>query len=372
MQYKDYYAVLGVKRDASQKEIKSAYRKLARKFHPDVNPNSKDAEARFKEINEAYEVLSDEEKRKKYDKFGADWEQYEKMGAQAPGDFDFSRWASQQGYAGAGGGPQSYRTYSGSMPGGAGFSDFFEMLFGQQMGGGMGGVGGGMGGVGGGSDPFGRLRTGTRTVTRRGEDVTHPIEVTLEEAYTGTSRRLQFQVEDPCPTCGGTGLQNGKACPTCGGIGVVARVKTLEAKIPAGVHSGSVVRLAGEGALGAGGAPRGDLRLEVTVLPHPRYERKGDNLHLNVPVSLYTAILGGEARVPTLRGTNLALRIPPDTANGRVIRLAGQGMPHLGAPDQKGDLLARVDVQLPQQLTDEERDLFTRLQRIYTEREGGA
>jgi DnaJ-class molecular chaperone len=314
-----------------------------------VNPNSKDAEARFKEINEAYEVLSDEEKRKKYDKFGADWEQYERMGAQAPSDFDFSRWAAQQGYAS--GGPQSYRTYGGTMPGGAGFSDFFEMLFGQQMGGGMGGVGGG-------SDPFGRLRTGTRTVTRRGEDVTHPIEVTLEEAYTGTSRRLQFQVEDPCPTCGG--------------VGVVARVKTIEAKIPAGVHSGSVVRLAGEGAPGAGGAPRGDLRLEVTVLPHPRYERKGDNLHLNVPVSLYTAILGGEARVSTLRGTNLALRIPPDTANGRVIRLAGQGMPHLGAPDQKGDLLARVDVQLPQQLTDEERDLFTRLQRIYTEREGGA
>jgi DnaJ-class molecular chaperone len=357
MQYKDYYSVLGVKRDASQKEIKSAYRKLARKYHPDVNPNSKEAETRFKEINEAYEVLGDEEKRKKYNRFGADWEQFEKMGGAAPGGFDFNTWAAQQGYAPGGGG----RAYSGTMPGGAGFSDFFEMLFGSER--------GGMGG-----DPFGRTRTGTRTVTRRGEDITHPIEVTLEEAYTGATRRLQMQVEDTCPTCKGTGVQNGKACPTCGGMGAVPRLKTLEVKIPAGVHTGSVVRLAGEGGPGAGTAPKGDLRLEVTVLPHPRFERKGDNLLLTMLVPLYTALLGGEVRVPTLRGTSLALRIPPETQNGRVIRLGGQGMPHLGNPDQKGDMLVKVEAQLPQQLTEQERDLLAQLQRIYNERaeQGGA
>ena len=360
MQYKDYYAVLGVKRDAAQKEIKSAYRKLARKYHPDVNPNNQEAETRFKEINEAYEVLGDEEKRKKYDRFGADWEQFEKMGsAGQQGGFDFNTWAAQQGYAPGGG-----RAYSGSGPGGAGFSDFYDMLFGFER-----GAYGGMGG-----DPFGRARAGTRTVTRRGTDLTHPIEVTLEEAYSGATRRLQMQVEDTCPTCKGAGLQNSKPCSTCGGMGAVPRLKTLEVKIPAGVHSGSVVRLAGEGGPGAGGAGRGDLRLDVTVLPHPRYERKGDNLHLSVPVPLYTALLGGEARVPTLRGTSLALRIPPETQNGRVIRLGGQGMPHLGNPDQKGDMLVRVEAHLPQQLTEPERDLLAQLQRIYNERQepGGA
>jgi DnaJ-class molecular chaperone len=362
MQYKDYYATLGVKRDASQKEIKSAYRKLARKYHPDVNPNNKDAETRFKEINEAYEVLSDEEKRKKYNKFGADWEQFERAGSQAPSDFDFNSWAAQQGYANSG--PRTYAG-SGTMPGGAGFSDFMEMLFGDRMG------GGGMGGAVG-VDPFGRVRTGTRTVTRRGEDISHPIEVTLEEAYAGNTRRLQMQVEEPCPTCGGSGVQNNKACPTCFGQGVVPRMKTLVVKIPAGVHSGSVVRLANEGSPGTGGAPRGDLRLEVTVLPHPRFERKGDNLHLNMPVPLYSAVLGGEVRVPTLRGTSLAVRIPPETQNGRVIRLGGQGMPRLGDANQKGDMLVKVDVQLPQQLTEQERDLFTQLQRIYNERQGDA
>jgi molecular chaperone DnaJ len=361
MQYKDYYQVLGVKRDATQKEIKAAYRKLARKHHPDVNPGNKDAENRFKEINEAYEVLSDEEKRKKYDRFGSEWEQFEKMGGQpgSTGDFDFSQWAAQQGYAPGG----NYRTYSGTMPGGAGFSDFFDMLFGGERVAGMGGIGG---------DPFARARVGTRTVTRRGEDLNQPIEVTLEEAYTGTTRRLQLQIEDTCPTCGGTGLQNNKACPTCGGLGVVARMKTLEARIPPGVHTGSVVRLGGEGGPGTGNGPRGDLRLNITILPHPRFERKGDNLHINLPVPLYTAQLGGEVRVPTLRGTTLALRIPPETQNGRVIRLGGQGMPHLGNPDQKGDLLVKVEVQLPQGLTDQERNLYTELQRIYNERGGAA
>ncbi len=364
MQYKDYYNVLGVKRDATPKEIKAAYRKLARKYHPDVNPGNNEAEARFKEINEAYEVLSDEEKRKKYNRFGSEWEQFEKMGAQPGANPDFSQWASQQGYAPGSG---NFRTTGGTMPGGADFSDFFDMLFGAERAGGMGGMGG-MGNVGG-VDPFGRIRSGARTVTRRGEDINQPVEITLEEAYTGATRRLALQIEDTCPTCGGTGLQNARTCPTCGGVGAVARTKTLEARIPPGVHTGSVVRLGGEGGPGGGGAPRGDLRLNITILPHPRFERKGDNLHILMPVPLYTALLGGEVRVPTLRGTTLALRIQPETQNGRVIRLGGQGMPHLGDPEQKGDLLVKVDVQLPTGLTDEERNLLTQLQRIYNERD---
>ncbi len=348
MQVKDYYKTLGVAREATDKEIRSAYRKLARKYHPDVNPNNKESEAKFKDINEAYEVLSDAEKRKKYDKFGADWEQFEKMGG-APTDFDFSR------YGAPGGG----RVYTGAAPGGEGFSDFFESLFGGM--GVRGGVGrdpfGGMGGIGG----FGRQ------VPRRGEDFEHPIEVTLEEAFNGTSRRLQMQTEDNCPTCGGTGMQGNRPCPTCGGSGVVARMKTIEVNIPPGVHTGSRVRVRGEGGPGSEGQPRGDLFLIVTVVPHPRFERKGDDLSETVSVPLYTMVLGGEARVPTLKGTNLALNIPAGTANGRTFRLKGQGMPHLGNSQQRGDLLVKAEVDLPKQLSGEERQLFEQLQRIHKE-----
>ncbi|HUS14897.1 MAG TPA: J domain-containing protein [Chloroflexia bacterium] len=348
MQVKDYYSVLGTKRDASDKEIRSAYRKLARKYHPDVNPNNLEAEAKFKEINEAYEVLSDAEKRKKYDKFGAEWEQYEKMGG-APGDFDFSR------YGGGTGG----RVYSGAAPGGAEFSDFFESLFGGM------GARGGMPGRGS-ADPFGSFG---RTVARRGEDFEHPIELTLEEAAAGTHRRLQMQTQDNCPTCGGTGVQNNRNCPTCGGSGLVARMKTIEVNIPAGVHTGSRVRVRGEGGPGAEGQPRGDLYLSVTVLPHPRFERKGDDLSVTVPVPLYPMVLGGEVRVPTLKGTHLALNIPAGTQNGRVFRLKGQGMPHLTNPNQRGDLLVKTEVQLPSVLTDEEKRLFEELSRLHSREE---
>lgn len=315
MQVKDYYQTLGTKREASEKEIRSAYRKQARKYHPDVNPNNNEAEAKFKEINEAYEVLSDAEKRKKYDKFGADWEQFEKMGG-APGDFDFNRY---------GGGAGAGRVYTGAAPGGAEFSDFFESLF------------GGMGARGG--DSFGRGYT--RQVTRRGEDFEHPLEVTLEEAANGTSRRLQMQVEE--------------------------RLKTIEVNIPPGVHTGSRVRVRGEGGSGSPGQPRGDLYLVVTVLPHPRFARKGDDLALTVTVPLYMMVLGGEIRVPTIKGTNLALNIPAATQNGRTFRLKGQGMPHLGSPTQHGDLLAKAEVELPKALTDEEKQLFEQLKRIHGE-----
>ncbi len=343
MQVKDYYTTLGIKRDASEKEIRSAYRKQARKYHPDVNPDDKTAEAKFKEINEAYEVLSDADKRKKYDKFGADWEQFEKTGG-APTDFDFSR------YGGAGG-----RVYSGAAPGGEGFSDFFESLFGGM--GARGGIGNDI--YGGGGRAYGR------PVARPGEDFEHPLEVTLEEAFSGTARRLQMQVEDVCATCNGSGVQNNRPCPTCGGAGVVGRLKTLEVNIPAGVHTGSRVRVRGEGGAGSPGQKRGDLFLVVTVLPNLRFERKGDDLSETVPVPLYTMVLGGEARIPTIKGTNLALTIPAGTQNGRVFRLKGQGMPHLGTPDSHGDLLVKVEAELPRELTPETRQLFEQLKRIY-------
>lgn len=350
MQYKDYYNILGVKKTASDKEIKSAFRKLARKYHPDLNPNDREAEAKFKEVNEAYEALSDDEKRKKYDQFGADWERHQHAQG-APGGFDFSRYSQTYGDGGRGG--------SGRFePGEAGdFSDFFEMLFGRS------------GGTGQASNPYysgGRART----MPRVGEDYEHTIDVSLEEAFTGTQRVLQMDVPEACGTCHGTGLTANKVCPTCNGTGTVSRGKRIEVKIPPGVHTGSRVRVAGEGGLGSGGGGKGDLYLRVSVAPNSRFERKGDDVYTTVQVSIYTAILGGEAEVPTPRGTKLALRIPPGTQNGRTFKLTGQGMPQLKQPDRRGDLFARLEAQLPTELDDRERQLYGELQRIYEERKG--
>lgn len=360
MQYKDYYNTLGVKRGASEKEIKSAFRKLARKYHPDLNPNDHESEARFKEANEAYEVLSDEEKRKKYDQFGSDWEHYQQAEG-APGGFDFSKYSQGYGSEGAG----ARYTYS---TGGAGgtqdgdFSDFFEMLFGRS-------------GMGGSGSPAGNAYyTGgrTRTVPRVGHDYEHDIEVTLEEAFTGGQRVLQMEVPETCPTCGGRGIAYNQVCPTCNGQGTVSRTKRLEVKIPAGVHTGSRIRIANEGGAGSGGGGKGNLYLRVTVLPNPRFERKGDDVYTTIPTPLYTAVLGGEVEVPTLKGTKLALRVPPGTQNGRTFRLAGQGMPMLKTPDKRGDLFARVEVQLPSKLEEGEKQLFEELKRISDSRKGGA
>lgn len=352
MQYKDYYNTLGVKRNASEKEIKSAFRKLARKHHPDVNPNDKQAEARFKEVSEAYEVLSDSEKRKKYDQFGADWERYQQTQG-APGGFDFSKYAENFGGSYGSG---SYSTGFGGMDD-SGFSDFFDMLFSQ-----------GVGGRGRSSYYSGGRAS---TIPRQGEDYEQEIDVTLEEAFTGGQRVLQMEVPDVCPTCNGSGRTGNKVCPTCQGAGTVYRTKRLEVKIPPGVHTGSRVRIAGEGGPGTGGGGKGDLYLKVRVLPNNRFERKGDDVYTTVATPLYTAVLGGEVEVPTLKGTKLALKIPSATQNGRTFRLTGQGMPNLKNPQKKGDLLAKIEVQLPSELSDEEKKHFAELQRIYSERKGG-
>ncbi len=319
---KDYYSILGVGRSAPEKEIKQAYRRLARKYHPDVNPGDKAAEAKFKEVNEAYEVLSDPEKRKKYDQFGDQWQYAEQFAKAGRGtQWDFSK----------GGG--THTTFD--------FGDLGDLgdLFG--------GVFRGFGG-----------RTGTARRPARPSSIEHPVEVTLEEAYHGTKRVLQIQAEEPCSACGGSGRVGRGRCSNCGGAGKLLRPKRIEVKIPPGVRDGSRVRIAGQGSQGYDGT-KGDLYLIVKLLPHQTFARKGDDLHVDVPVPLVTAMLGGEVGVPTLKG-NVALKVPPETQNGKVFRLAGQGMPHLN-DSSRGDIFAKVKVVLPTQLTSEERQLFEQL-----------
>ena len=319
---KDYYSVLGVNRDASEREIKQAYRRLARKYHPDVNPGDKSAEARFKQVNEAYEVLSDKEKRKKYDQFGDQWQyadRFAQAGYQGSPFSDFSQ-----------GGSTSFRFEEADL------GSLFGDLFGDRFG-------------------------GQRVRPRRGQDIKHPVEVTLEEAYHGTKRTIALRAEEFCSGCQGTGRIQNMPCSACRGSGVVSRIKRLEVKIPPGVKDGSRVRIAGKGEAGYGGAG-GDLYLMISVKPHRLFERRGDDLYVEVAVPLVVAVLGGEVQVPTLKG-KLALKIPPETQNGRAFRLAGQGMPHLGN-SSRGDLLAKVNVVLPTNLSPQEKELFKKLSQL--------
>jgi len=315
---KDYYAVLGVKRGANDKEIRQAYRRLARKLHPDVNPGDKAAEERFKEINAAYEVLSDADKRRKYELYGDQWQYADQIE-------EARRQAGQQRFR-RGGPSDGFHQF-----------DLGDLDLGELFGG-----------------VFGR----GRARSRRGEDIQHATEVTLEEAYHGTTRVLQLQTEEPCATCGGSGRLVGAVCHVCQGAGVLVRPKRLEVKIPAGVTDGSRVRVAGEGRPGRDGR-RGDLYLVISVRPHGRFQRKGDDLHTEVEVPLLDALLGGEVEVPTLKGKAL-LKIPSPTQNGRVFRLGGLGMPKLGAGRQ-GDLFVRVKVLLPAELSPQERELLEKL-----------
>ena len=315
MEYKDYYKILGVDKTASGKEIKAAYRKLARKFHPDDNPNDPKAEERFKEINEAHEVLSDREKRAKYDQLGADWQSWQQTGGR-PGDFNWGQWAA---------GPEGQRVHVryGTPEdledlfggGGSPFSDFFTSIFG-----GMGGAGARRGS--GGFEYQPRPQTG--------QNLEHEVDISLAEAHQGTTRLLN---------------KDGRR---------------LEVKIPAGAKTGTRVRMRGEGGTGMAGGQAGDLYLKVNVAPDPRFERKEDDLYVTVPVDLYTAVLGGEVRVPTLSG-EVSLKIPPGSQNGQSFRLRGKGMPKLGKSSERGDLYTRLDVRLPTQLTPRQRELFDQL-----------
>jgi curved DNA-binding protein len=322
MEFKDYYSTLGVGKTATDKEIKQAFRKAARKYHPDVNPGDKTAEARFKEINEAYEVLGDPEKRKKYDELGANWRAYEQAGAQAgpgvwpPGGFG----------PGMGGSGATYRTVSpeemeelfgNENP----FSDFFKTFFG-----------------GGAAEAGGSRRGRTRARARQGSDVEQPIDLTLEDAFHGSMRRLS--------------IKHG------------GHTRTVDVRIPAGVSDQARVRVAGEGQPGIGGGPAGDLYLRTNLLPHPKFERRGKDLYTRVSMPVTTAVLGGEAEVPTLTGRPLRLKIPPLTQNGQLLRLKGQGMPTTSKSGERGDLYATVEVQLPKELSPEERQHYEALARL--------
>jgi molecular chaperone DnaJ len=319
---KDYYQILGVSRNASEKDIKQAYRRLARKHHPDLNPGDKSAEARFKEINAAYEVLSNSEKRKKYDQFGEQWE-YADQFAKARGEgrvrWDFGKGGTTFEYGDLG--------------------DIFSSMFGDS------GIGSRMS-----REP------------RRGQDIESLIEVSLEGAYHGSTRVIQLQTEEPCTACGGTGRVGNRVCTMCSGAGMKVIPKRLEVKIPAGVRDGSRIRIAGEGGPGRAKSSKGDLYLVVKILPHKLFERKGDDLYTEVSVPLATAMLGGEVRLPTLNG-NLSLKIPVETQNGKVFRLAGKGMPKLG-DSEHGSMFAKVKVVLPTNLTEEERKLFEKLRSL--------
>jgi curved DNA-binding protein len=300
MEFKDYYAALGLAPDADEQTIKQAYRKLARQYHPDVNPGDMQAEERFKEINEAYQALSDPERRRRYDELREQYQHWQQRGGR--GDFNPGRGPAAPG-------AQTY-TYNVSpedlediFGDASPFSDFFSSIYGQPAG-----------------EPARRAREAR---PRRGRDLEAPIEISLEEAFHGTTR----------------GIQVGD--------------RRIEARIPPGARSGSRVRLSGQGVPGAAGGPAGDLYLNVEVAPHPGFERDGDDLRADAPVDFYTAALGGNVRVPTLDGA-VMLKIPPHTQADRVFRLKGKGMPRREKPAERGDLYARVKLVLPEPLSDSE------------------
>lgn len=325
MDFKDYYATLGVPKSASEKDVKQAYRRLARKFHPDVNPGDQSAEARFKEINEAYEVLGDREKRKKYDELGANWRLYEQARQSgAPSGAAGAPFGNQWTWNTGGGGfrPMSEDEVSeifgeADSP----FSDFFRTFFG-------GGPAGGAGR---------RRRTG-RAGTRPGRDVEQAIELELEDVLNGSIQRLGIQHD--------------------------GEMRTVEVRIPAGVTEGSRVRVSGEGERGTGHAKSGDLYLRVRLRAHPRFERRGRDLYVRVKLPVTTAVLGGEVEVPTLGGRSLRLKIPAATQNGQTFRLRGQGLPEVGKPDSRGDLYATIEVKLPATLSPEARQHYEALRDI--------
>lgn len=302
MEYKDYYKILGVDKGASEAEIKAAFRRLAKQFHPDKNPGNKKAEEKFKEVNEAYEVLGDPSKRAKYDQLGAQWAQYQQYGGD-PRGFDWSRWSASPGGAFSG-------DLSDLFGDAGGFSDFFNMIF-------------GMGGASAGRSARGRPRSQSDEYT---------VEITLEEALTGTTRRLR----------------KGQ--------------RSLDVRIPPGARNGTKVRIAGEGSPRFDGS-KSDLYLVTKLIAHPRFKLRdeGPDLQTDLKIDLYTAVLGGEVRMPTLDGSDILLTIPSGSASGQTIRLRGKGLPKLREPHERGDLYAVVQVQVPQNLSREERELFEKL-----------
>jgi curved DNA-binding protein len=323
VKFKDYYQILGVSHTATADEIKKAYRKLARQYHPDVNPQDPTAEDTFKELNEAYEVLSDPEKRQRYDELGPGW----KAGADftPPPGWQTGRME-----------PGDFGDLFGGGRGGGGFSDFFETLFGG----------------------FRGPRAGAG-FAMRGADVEADLALTLNDISHGATQTLTIPAAERCISCGGTGTQDGRPCSMCNGRGVIRRPKSLSVHIPLGVREGSVIRLAGQGEPGTGNAPAGDLYLRVHLSPHPLFTLiADDDLQLELPVAPWEVALGAKVTVPTLNGS-VEMTIPPGSQGGQRLRLRGKGVPR--QEGGHGDLYVKLKMMVPPKLTADERELFEKL-----------
>jgi DnaJ-class molecular chaperone len=317
---RDYYQLLGVSRDADEKAIKSAFRRLARKYHPDVNPGNKEAEKKFKEISEAYEVLRDPRKRQQYDQFGHLGANWQHAGAGTPGGWPGGRVRPDLDLGGLGGN----------------LGDLFEDL--------LGGRGAGV---------FSQARM------RRGRDVRAEIELSLEEAFSGVTREVAIPAAQACSVCQGQGIiGQGAVCTQCGGAGQTEQMKRLQVRIPQGVRTGSKIRVAGQGELGASGQ-RGDLYLIAKIAPHRLFKRQGDDLQIELPVTYAEAALGAEIDVPTMNG-RVAMKLPAGASSGQRLRLAGRGMPRMHGGG-RGDLYVEIKVIVPKNLSQEERELTARL-----------
>jgi curved DNA-binding protein len=335
VKYKDYYEILGVPRTASDTEIKKAFRKLAREHHPDVAKNKKQAEEKFKEINEAYEVLGDPAKRKKYDELGPNWN----AGADFRPPPGWESFTSGRSYSGRGARGEDYEFHFG----GTGFSDFFEQLFGSRGAGGRGAFGG----------------TAEPDFTaERGRDIEGDIMVTLEEGTRGSVRSVSVRHGVPCENCGGTGQRARHLCNVCGGTGQVAKTETYQVKIPAGVTEGQRLRIPGRGEAGSGGGKAGDLFLRVRLAKHPDFEVQDHNLIYRAELAPWEAILGASISVPTLEG-RVNIRIPPGTQAGQKLRVRGRGLPQRDGA--KGDIIVETSIEVPSTVSESEKKLWEQL-----------
>ncbi len=335
VKFRDYYEILGVPRDADEKKIKSAYRKLARKWHPDLHSGAEKerAEEKFKEINEAYEVLSDTEKREKYDRLGSNWRNGDSFD---PGNM---------------GGTYYYSSGDFSEADLHGFSDFFASIFG-----------------GGGRAGSSRWASNYSTGPQRGQDNEYQLELTLEEAYHGGIKSLRVSSGLLCTACGGRGISGSSICSTCGGTGSIPESRTIEVKIPAGVHEGSTIRLKGQGGQGSGGGPRGDLYLKVVLKPHPVYKVTGKDVEMELVLRPDQAVLGDRVTVSTLE-RSVVLTIPAGTRSGQRLRLKGKGLKGRKG-EANGDQYVRIKIDIGSTMSDEEKDLYRKIRELHERRDG--